>query len=74
VFDVVCSDERAINKDNGCEKPVGNTVKVEKATCTNSVGDALLMSYWKDPAIDPAQRAPILYNDTGDSDAALDDL
>ncbi len=57
VFDVVCSDERTINKDNHCVKPVGNTVNVEKATYTNSIGDALLMGYWKDPAFDPGQRA-----------------
>ena len=24
---------------------------------TNSIGDALLMGYWKDPDFDPAQRA-----------------
>jgi hypothetical protein len=57
VFDVVCSDDRAINKDYHCVKPVGNTVNVEKATYTNSIGDALLMGYWKDPAFDPQQRA-----------------
>ena len=57
VFDVVCSDDRAISKDYRCEKPVGNTVNIEKATYTNSIGDALLMGYWKDPAFEPKQRA-----------------
>jgi hypothetical protein len=36
---------------------VGNTVDVEMATDTNSIGDALMMAYWKDPAFDPAKRA-----------------
>ena len=27
------------------------------ATFTNSIGDALLMGYWKDPDFDPGERA-----------------
>ena len=57
VYDVMCSDERAINKKHRCAKPVGNTVDVKTATFTNSIGDALMMAYWKDPAFDPQQRA-----------------
>ncbi len=30
---------------------------VETATYTNSIGDALMMAYWKDPTFDPEQRA-----------------
>ena len=57
VYDVMCSDERAINKKHRCAKTVGNTVDVKTATFTNSIGDALMMAYWKDPAFDPQQRA-----------------
>jgi hypothetical protein len=57
VYDVLCSDDRAINEQHRCAKPVGNTVDVEKATYTNSIGDALMMAYWQDPAFDPKQRA-----------------
>jgi len=57
VYDVLCSDDRAINKEHSCAKPVGNTVDIEKATYTNSIGDALMLAYWQDPAFDPRQRA-----------------
>jgi hypothetical protein len=57
VYDVLCSDDRAINEQHRCAKPVGNTVDVEKATYTNSIGDALMLAWWKDPAFDPKQRA-----------------
>jgi len=57
VFDVVCSDDRGINDTHRCDKPVGNTVDIKKATFTNSIGDALLMGHWKDPGFDPKQRA-----------------
>jgi hypothetical protein len=57
VYDVLCSDDRAVNDAHHCDKPVGNTVDIEKATYTNSIGDALMMAYWKDPAFDPKQRA-----------------
>ena len=56
VYDVMCSDNRAINDRHHCDKPVGNTVDVKKATYTNSIGDALMLAYWKDPAFDPNQR------------------
>lgn len=57
VYDVLCSDGRAINDKHRCEKPVGNTVDVKAATYTNSIGDALMMAYWTDPDFDPKQRA-----------------
>jgi len=56
IYDVTCSDDRKIRRRR-CRKPVGNTVDVEKATYTNSIGDPLLMGYWKDPDFDPGQRA-----------------
>jgi len=57
VYDVMCSDKRAIDDKHRCSKPVGNTVDVKAATYTNSIGDALMLAYWRDPAFDPKQRA-----------------
>jgi len=57
VYDVLCSNGRKITERYRCERPVGNTVDVKTATYTNSIGDALMMAHWKDPAFDPAQRA-----------------
>jgi hypothetical protein len=57
VYDIAVSDDRIIGSDGRCTTPVGDTVDVEEATFTNSIGDALLMGYWRDPDFDPAQRA-----------------
>ena len=57
VFDVMCSDGRKITDKHRCDKAVGNTVDVKKATYTNSIGDALMLAYWKDPSFDQKQRA-----------------
>jgi hypothetical protein len=57
VYDVMCSDNRTITAKHRCDKPVGNTVDIKHATYTNSIGDALMLAYWKDPAFDPRQRA-----------------
>jgi hypothetical protein len=57
VYDVLCSDARAIDDQHHCEKPVGNTVDVPTATYTNSIGDALMLAHWEDPEFDPDQRA-----------------
>jgi hypothetical protein len=40
-----------------CRTPVDNTVDVEQATYTNSIGDALPAAYREDPDFDPAQSA-----------------
>ncbi len=57
VFDVGVSDGRTIDADGLSRTPVVNTVNVEDATYTNSIGDALLMGYRKDPELDASQRA-----------------
>ena len=57
IYDVAVSDGRTIGSDGRCRTPVGNTVDVKKATYTNSIGEALMLAYWKDPAFDPGQRA-----------------
>jgi hypothetical protein len=56
IYDVACSDDRAI-KERRCERAVGDTVDVQKATYTNNIGDALLMAFWEDPDFDATQRA-----------------
>ena len=57
VYDVMCSENRAINNKGQCDKPVGNTVDIKTATYTNSIGEALMLAYWQDPAFDSKQRA-----------------
>jgi hypothetical protein len=57
IYDVACSDDRAITAKHRCDRPVGNTVDVENATYTNDIGEPLLMAYWQDPDFDPQQRA-----------------
>ena len=57
IYDVVVSDGRTIGADGRCKEDVGNTVDVKNATFTNSIGDALMMGYWKDPDFDPEESA-----------------
>jgi hypothetical protein len=57
IFDVAVSDGRSIAPSGRCDTPVGNTVDVANADYTNSIGDALLMAYWKDPEFDADLRA-----------------
>lgn len=56
VYDVAWSDDRKAGAD-GKLPSVGNTVDLETATWTNSIGDPELIAVWKDPEFDPAQRA-----------------
>ena len=56
VYDVAWSGGRKPGAD-GKLPPVGNTVDVENATWTNTIGDPELIAVWKDPEFDPTQRA-----------------
>jgi hypothetical protein len=56
VYDVVWSDERRPGPD-GKLPPVGNTVDVETATWSNSIGAPELIAVWEDPEFDPEQMA-----------------
>jgi len=60
VFDVVWgdADKRKPGK-SGKLPPVGNTVNVEEATWTNTIGDPELIGVWKDPEFDP--NVPAVY-------------
>lgn len=56
VYDVAWSGGRQPDPD-GKLPPVGNTVDVEEASYSNSIGAAGLQAFWQDPDFDPAQRA-----------------
>jgi hypothetical protein len=56
VYDVVWSGDRKPGAD-GKLPPVGNTVNVEKATWTNTIGAPELIGVWTDPSFDSAQPA-----------------
>lgn len=56
IYDVACADDRPISKRR-CDSAVGNTVNVNDASYTNTIGDAMLAAHWMDPDFDPAQSA-----------------
>ena len=57
IYDIAVSDGRNIDAAGRCKEPVGNTVDVEKATYTNTIGDALLAAHWQDPDFNPKEHA-----------------
>ncbi len=56
VFDVVWGGDRKPDSQ-GKLPPVGNTVDIANATWTNTIGATELITVWKDPDFDAAQRA-----------------
>ncbi|MEM8728982.1 MAG: DUF3604 domain-containing protein [Pseudomonadota bacterium] len=56
VYNVAWSDMRRQAED-GSLPPVGNTVDLEAANYTNSIGASELLTVWTDPEFDPDQRA-----------------
>jgi len=56
VYDVVWGGDRKPGPD-GKLPPVGNTVDVENAIWTNTIGAPELIAMWKDPQFDASQRA-----------------
>lgn len=58
IYDAVWSDADKRRLDSkGNLPPVGNTVDATTATWTNRIGDAELITVWKDPDFDPAVKA-----------------
>ena len=57
IYDVAVSDGRTIDKDGRCKKPVGNTVDIEVANWTNTIGASELAAVWTDPDFDPKAKA-----------------
>jgi hypothetical protein len=57
VYDVVWGDaDKRKPGANGKLPPVGNTVDVENALWTNTIGDPELIGVWKDPDFDPSLK------------------
>lgn len=56
VYDVALSGGRVVGKD-GHAPPVGNTVDLKNSTYRNSIGAAMLQTFWEDPDFDRKQRA-----------------
>ncbi len=57
IYDVAVSDGREIGADGRCRAPVGNTVDLEAASWTNTIGGSELARVWTDPDFDPQQPA-----------------
>jgi hypothetical protein len=57
IYDVAVTGGRRIDADGRCKTPVGNTVDVENATWTNTIGGPELITAWKDPEFDSRQQA-----------------
>jgi hypothetical protein len=56
VYDVAWSDGRVPDAE-GRVPPVGNTVDLEAANYTNTIGASELAAIWTDPDFDPAEQA-----------------
>jgi hypothetical protein len=56
VYDVACSGDRKIVKHK-CDRPVGSTVNLDEPSYTNTIGEPLMVTHWKDPDFDRKQRA-----------------
>ena len=55
IYDIAVSDDRTVGDDGRARQPVGSTVDIEKATYTNTIGDAILAAHWEDPDFDPSE-------------------
>jgi hypothetical protein len=58
VYNVAWGDDHLRKIDGAGKIPsVGNTVNIDEATYTNTIGDAQLLTVWTDPDFDASQRA-----------------
>ena len=53
IYDVAVSDGRKIEGNGRCTTPVGDTVNIDAATYSNSIGATELKAVWSDPDFDP---------------------
>jgi hypothetical protein len=49
IYDVACAGARKITERHRCDQPVGDTVDIERATYSNSIGAPFLQTWWRDP-------------------------
>jgi hypothetical protein len=57
IYDVAVSGDRKIDADGRARTPVGNTVDVEAANWTNTIGAPELTAVWTDPDFDAKESA-----------------
>ncbi len=57
IYDVAVSNGRDIGGDGRARDAVGNTVDIESASYTNTIGAAMLSAHWVDPDFDPQESA-----------------
>lgn len=57
VYDLAVSDNRKIGKDGRSRDAVGNTVDLDTATWSNSIGASQLAAVWTDPDFDSHESA-----------------
>jgi len=57
IYDLAVSGGRKIGSDGRCKTAVGNTVDLEAASWTNTIGASELAAVWTDPDFDPKQSA-----------------
>ncbi len=57
IYDIAVSDGRKIGEDGRAREAIGNTVDIDKATFTNTIGSTTLATVWSDPDFDPDELA-----------------
>jgi hypothetical protein len=59
LFDVALSNGRKVNPKTGKAPAIGNTVDLQTATYSNTIGATQLSTLWRDPEFDP--KVPAVY-------------
>jgi hypothetical protein len=57
IYDVAVSDDRTIGSDGRAREAVGNTVDLESATWSNSIGATEMITVWEDPDFNATEPA-----------------
>ncbi|PQJ28300.1 DUF3604 domain-containing protein [Rubritalea profundi] len=57
VYDIAVSGDRKIDSNGVCKAAVGNTVDLEKATWSNTIGSTDLGTVWTDPDFDATESS-----------------